>query len=182
MLQYLAKCLLTRRKPQYKLLYKWLTLFQDTTQWQESIRKKEGHTIFITFKITIFQIRKDNDIQIQRRYDTQVLSGNHFHKRTSQLADLNGVKESSISKESFCSLTADWHHTYPQKFVHEIRKTLHGFHSQYSKPINDYDHPRYRVEGHPREIKKYIPGLKIYVNEYLSGSEESDSGDSNNSV
>ncbi|KAH9609078.1 hypothetical protein KSS87_021838 [Heliosperma pusillum] len=103
MLQYLAKCLLTKRKPQYKLMYKWLTLFQDTTQWQESIRKKEGHTIFITFRITIFQSRTHNDIQIHRRYDTQVLSENQFHKRTSELAALNGVKESSISKGLFCS-------------------------------------------------------------------------------
>ncbi|KAH9613200.1 hypothetical protein KSS87_008166, partial [Heliosperma pusillum] len=110
------------------------TLFQDTTQWQENIRKKEGHTIFIIFKITIFQIRKDNDIQIHRRYDTQVLSEKHFHKRTSELAALNGVKESSISKRLFCSLTANCHHTdtYPQNFVREIRKTINGFHSRYA--------------------------------------------------
>ncbi|ESQ50051.1 hypothetical protein EUTSA_v10002258mg, partial [Eutrema salsugineum] len=31
LLQYLAKCVLTRRKEHYKLLYRWLTLFHDVT-------------------------------------------------------------------------------------------------------------------------------------------------------
>lgn len=38
LLQYLAKCIYTRRKHHYKILYKWLTLFNNVTWWQEQIR------------------------------------------------------------------------------------------------------------------------------------------------
>jgi len=63
LLQYLAKCILTRRSPHYMLLYKWLTLFNNVTWWQEQIRAQPELIILVTFKILQSKTKKRMESQ-----------------------------------------------------------------------------------------------------------------------
>ncbi|VVB16760.1 unnamed protein product [Arabis nemorensis] len=182
MLQYLAKCIMTRKKPHYKQLYKWLTLFKDVTWWQENIRAQHGFEIFATFKIITRQVQTEDGIIIQKTYEAHIqtsyndsaFNGDNFHARTRGLAALNYLDESQLDPNLFCPYTARWHNMdiYPKDFVEEIRQILLGFHDQYAWPKYHPDHPIYRVERKKSRIKRYIPGHKIHVTEYSSDGEE----------
>ncbi|ESQ47393.1 hypothetical protein EUTSA_v10028344mg [Eutrema salsugineum] len=175
LLQYLAKCILTRRKEHYKLLYKWLTLFHDVTWWQENIRAQEGYKVLVTFNIITKQEQQEDGVIIQREYKAHIqtsynddpFDGENFHIRTRNLAAINHIEESEIDPQLFCPHTANWHNrdAYPHDFIDEIRQNLASFHDQYAWPQDDPDHPIYRVEGKKYTIKRYIPGPQNLHNE-----------------
>lgn len=58
LLQYLAKCILTRRKPHYKLLYKWLTVFHDVTWWQKRFTHKKESLFLSRFECSTIKTCK----------------------------------------------------------------------------------------------------------------------------
>ncbi|KAG7599194.1 hypothetical protein ISN44_As06g033880 [Arabidopsis suecica] len=114
LLQYLAKCILTRRKNHYKILYKWLTLFNNVTWWQEQIRAQQELFILVTFKITTVQNQEENGVTIkklyeahvQTSYNNDVLSQSDFHQRAETIAALNGLDVSDLDIKLFCPHTS----------------------------------------------------------------------------
>ncbi|VVB04431.1 unnamed protein product [Arabis nemorensis] len=142
MFQYLANCIITRKKPHYKQLYKWFTLFRDVTWWQENIRAQHGFEVFATFKIITSQAQTEDGVIIQKTYEAHIqtsyndntINRDNFHARICGLAALNYLEESKLDPSFFCPCTSRWHNTniYPKDFVEEIRQILLGFHDQYA--------------------------------------------------
>ncbi|KAG2329990.1 hypothetical protein Bca52824_001170 [Brassica carinata] len=102
-------------------------MFHDVTRWQENIRAQDEVPILVTFQMFNDKNLQDDGITIAKRYNAPVqlsynnnlFDGRHFNQRTSELAVLNGFKESEIDSRHFCPHTAHWHNRdiYPSDFV-----------------------------------------------------------------
>lgn len=163
-------------KRKYKFLLKWLQLFGSIEWWQSKLEKTSSKYVFATMGSFRKIISGGVGIKISKEYYCEIhyaceridKKSEAFHRDRTITSFANHVDPANVPNELFYPDTSKWYSTdvCPEDYIREVCKCIISFTDQYSWGFEDSDHPIYRVhlQGYPKP-KKYVPGLKIYVND-----------------
>ncbi|KAL2550084.1 Uncharacterized protein Fot_11614 [Forsythia ovata] len=145
---------------------------------QLTLTKRSLENVRELQKLYIHSFRKviseRNGIKISKEYCCEVHYGceqidkesEAFHHDRTIMCFANHVDPANVPKELFYIDTSKWYNTdvCPKDYIKEICKCIISFVEQYSWDFEDFDHPIYQVHlrSYPKP-KKYVPGLKIYI-------------------
>ncbi|KAL2550272.1 Uncharacterized protein Fot_11802 [Forsythia ovata] len=144
--------------------------------WQRNLEQAKSKYVFATVGSLRKVISERDGIKISKEYCCEIHYGceqidkesKAFHHDRTIMCFANHVDPANVPKELFYPDTSKWYNTdvCPEDYIKEVCKCIISFVEQYSWDFEDFDHPIYRVHlrSYPKP-KKYVPGLKIYVDD-----------------
>ncbi|GAA0155712.1 hypothetical protein LIER_13382 [Lithospermum erythrorhizon] len=135
LLRYLAKCLLTDQDREFKVFHKWLTLFHDTTWWQENICKTMSiMSVNVTFRIktTIFQ--EGRNMKIQKEFEAKMAS----ELRICAIIRTDHSGPNILTQVIEASIQARFKIIFPPKLREKICRWLFRYYNIPPRPAQDF--------------------------------------------
>ncbi|KAL2527026.1 Uncharacterized protein Adt_12080 [Abeliophyllum distichum] len=168
---------LTLRKRSLENVRKLQKLYIHSIEWwQRNLKQAKSKYVFATVGSFRKVISERDGIKISKEYCCEIHYGceqidkesEAFHHDRTITCFANHVDPANVPKELFYPDTSKWYNTdvCPGDYIKEVCKCIISFLEQYSWDFEDFDHPIYRVHlrSYPKP-KKYVPGLKIYVDD-----------------